>query len=56
LTQGKCKYTGNCDFEDGWCNFKNTSLANKFNWTIGSILTVPIGMGPTVDHVILKNH
>ncbi|CAF0808194.1 unnamed protein product, partial [Brachionus calyciflorus] len=52
ITHQGCKETNECDFEQDWCNFKNTTLPGYFNWSRGTNKTATPGTGPTADHTL----
>jgi len=51
ITHQQCKPTDTCDFEEGWCNFQNTT--GYYNWKLGNNGTATVGTGPDIDHVMI---
>lgn len=51
ITHQQCAETNICDFEQDWCNYKNTSLPGYYSWTRGTNQTATPGTGPSSDHV-----
>lgn len=49
VSPGPCPLQPGCDFESGFCDWKQSS-ADDFDWTIGNNGTTSVGTGPPFDH------
>lgn len=51
LEEGPCEAFGSCDFEDGYCTWKNVEgLRDDFNWELATGETASQETGPSFDH------
>ncbi|XP_033752643.1 MAM and LDL-receptor class A domain-containing protein 1-like [Pecten maximus] len=54
LWSGKCRKVLECDFEDGFCSWKNQNTSDMFDWLRHRGPTNTPGTGPTQDHTSRK--
>lgn len=50
IKSGNCPPIGNCDFENGFCAWRQDIDDDYINWQLGSGDTPGFNTGPHVDH------
>lgn len=52
LQNGACLPPGNCDFESGFCTWRNDHYGDDFDWLRNRGTTTSGRTGPSVDHTL----